>query len=162
MKKGGDNWVALDKEVTGSERQVLLNLEPSAAYHIRIQGKNSIDTGAWSEEKIARTLADDMTYEPKITLKASTSQSLSMAWNPPPEPIWDYVQYYELKATPLGTLAGDLFRVHEVKNGKETQYMWTHLNLGTTYQFQVRSHNLQLFPKGKQEKEENAYLLHVL
>ncbi|CAG0888867.1 unnamed protein product [Darwinula stevensoni] len=94
MKEGGDEWVALSKRVAGSDRQVVLvGLEPSTAYLVRVQGKNAIDMGSWSEESVAvRTLTEDMTYEPEITIKASTSQSLNMAWNPPPKTIQDFVK----------------------------------------------------------------------
>ncbi|CAG0895648.1 unnamed protein product [Darwinula stevensoni] len=133
MKEEGmpSGWVALRKTVALSDRQiVLVGLEPSTAYRVRVRGRNAIGFGSIEESVGIRTLNEDMSFEPEITLIACTSQSLSMAWNPPPKSIQDLVPYYELKATPFGTHDGDPHRVHEAKSRKETQHIWTHLSPG--------------------------------
>ncbi|KAF0312425.1 Tyrosine-protein phosphatase 69D [Amphibalanus amphitrite] len=100
MAVGSNEWLYWPTEVAvNATSAVLSGLEPSRGYQVRLTAENGV--GRSETVEVGRdgqliTQDRDLEYKPTISVKAATSESLTLSWSLPPPEVAPHVQSYRL------------------------------------------------------------------
>lgn len=72
-----------------------------------------------------------------VSVKGFTATSLTIGWNPPPEPLSEYVHYYEIRAKENNSSIGTQKEAIHSGDSRNHPYMFDKLKPATLYIFTV-------------------------
>ncbi|KAH8288061.1 hypothetical protein KR018_011091, partial [Drosophila ironensis] len=119
---------------------ILDSFKPNTTYFLRIAGKNSIGIGQPTQYPLGiTTLSFDPIFIPKVESTGSTASTITIGWNPPPQDIIEYIQYYELIVSESGEVPKVIEEAIYQQNSRNLPYMFDKLKTATDYEFRVRA-----------------------
>ncbi|KAL0276002.1 UNVERIFIED_CONTAM: hypothetical protein PYX00_003690 [Menopon gallinae] len=135
FKKNGTNQWLYSTERVGVENTSFLirNLSKNTMYQVSLYATNDIGQGeTYVHDNWVSTLEEDPVFVPKVTVKGTTSNSLSMGWTQPPPGLRDFIQYYHIKLQNNG-------REKDTINPSTSMndYLFTNLVSATTYKIKI-------------------------
>ena len=86
---------------------VMRDLDPDSAYHIKLAAKNEFGMGEFDQyHTVVRTLSFRPVFQPEVSVKGLTWNSVSIGWSQPGEErIREHVDYYMLSRNATGVEA---------------------------------------------------------
>lgn len=155
-KNGSNEWVYYPERVGGGNTSSLLqNLNKNTVYQVGISARNSIGRGeVYTRDEWVSTLEKDPTFVPEVTVKGTTSNSVSLGWTQPPPDVKDYVQYYQIilqnNETKQETIHPSSFM---------NAYLFTNLISATNYKIKIAACSEYLKKCGNWSEEVNGTTL---
>lgn len=133
-KNGTNEWVYYPERVSGGNTSFLLqNLNKNTMYQVGISARNSIGRGeVYTHNEWVSTLKKDPTFVPEVTVKGTTSNSVSLGWTQPPPDVKDYIQYYQIILENNDTKQETIHPVTSMN-----AYLFTNLISATTYKIKI-------------------------
>lgn len=155
-KNGTNEWVYYPERVGGGNTSFLLqNLNKNTMYQVGISARNSIGRGEVdTHNEWVSTLEKDPTFVPEVTVKGTTSNSVSLGWTQPPSDVKDYIQYYQI-----------ILQNNETKqetihpSTSMNAYLFTNLISATTYRIKISACSEYLRKCGNWSEEVNGTTL---
>ncbi|KAK6641042.1 hypothetical protein RUM44_012741 [Polyplax serrata] len=155
-KNGSNEWVYYPERVGGGNTSFLLqNLSKGTMYQVGLSARNSIGRGeVYMHNEWVSTLLKDPTFVPEVTVKGTTSNSVSLGWTQPPPDVKDYIQYYQI-----------ILQNNETKqetihpSTSMNAYLFTNLISATTYKIKISACSDYLRKCGNWSKEVNGTTL---
>lgn len=132
-KNGTNEWVHYPHAIGGGNSSLLIqNLETEVAYQVSLKAKNAVGESASAVHDWVQTLADDPEFVPEVTVKGTTSDSVSIDWTQPRPDVRDFVHFYNIILQNNETTKET---VHSAAS--MNLYMFTGLKAMTTYLIKI-------------------------
>ncbi|XP_037092436.1 tyrosine-protein phosphatase 69D-like, partial [Pollicipes pollicipes] len=142
MEVGTDQWVYHSVPVPANATSFVVDsLKPNRGYRVQLTAVNAVGSSEAAERgQDGRLITQerDPTYKPVLSVKAATTESLTLSWSQPSPDVAPFIQSYRL----MRTDGEDRSNVEElVVFHPTTLFLWPDLRAGRTYNISVRACN---------------------
>uniref|UniRef100_W4VRM2 protein-tyrosine-phosphatase n=1 Tax=Corethrella appendiculata TaxID=1370023 RepID=W4VRM2_9DIPT len=142
MKEGAPSFTYYYNKINvTSTSWVLDGFEPNTNYQFKMHAQNGLGAGnPYTYPYMVKTLETDPSFTPEVEVKGNTHSTITVGWQPPPQNLLEYIQYYELVvlySDENSTIVKEQ-AIHP-QNNRNLPYMFDNLSVATEYSFKVRA-----------------------